>query len=376
MRLVLLSSSILLLAACSGESHRAAPVTPAPAVPVQTVAVAAEERPMGYEATGTVRAKTSVTVSAKVMAYVQQVHTRVGERVTAGQTVVTLDTKDFDSNVRRAEAGIAEVRSAMPEADNGIAAAKAQLDLAQATFQRIDQLAQKKSVSSQELDETSARLKAAQAAYEMARSRRAQLDAKLRQADEERRAASVMRDYTKVIASHAGVVTARNVEPGNLASPGVPLLTIESDGGFRLEAQVEESKLSAIRLGQTVEVTLDAIQKTVAGRVAEIVPSADAATRAYTVKIDLPGTKDMHSGMFGRAVFADGSRKVLLIPPTALVERGQVQSAFVVEDGAAHQRLVTVGQKGEVLSGLTAGEKVVSPVPPALTDGARVEVRP
>jgi hypothetical protein len=84
--------------------------------------------------------------------------------------------------------------------------------------------------------------------------------------------------------------------------------------------------------------------------------------------------------MFGRAIFPLGVQKVLAIPAAALTERGQLQSVFVVEDGAAHTRLVTTGRRTreavEVLSGLTAGEKIVSPVPPGLLDGARVEVRP
>ena len=89
---------------------------------------------------------------------------------------MTLDARDLDANLRRAEAGRAEVESAIPEVENAMAAAKANLDLAQTTFKRMEELASKKSISNQELDEASARLKAAQANYEMVRSRRAQLD--------------------------------------------------------------------------------------------------------------------------------------------------------------------------------------------------------
>ena len=114
-------------------------------------------------------------------------------------------------------------------------------------------------------------------------------------------------------------------------------------------------------------------------RVAEIVPAVDAASRAYTVKIDLPAMANLRSGMFGRAYFRMGARKVVAVPAPAVVERGQLQSVFVVEDGVARTRLVTAGKRApngvEILSGLTEGEKVVSPVPAGLADGARVEVR-
>jgi len=110
------------------------------------------------------------------------------------------------------------------------------------------------------------------------------------------------------------------------------------------------------------------------------VPAVDAASRAYTVKIDLPAMPNLRSGMFGRAWFPLSAREVVAIPPQALLERGQLQSVFVIEDGCARTRLVTVGQRTrnaiEVLSGLSPGEKLVSPVPAHLMDGARVEVRP
>jgi multidrug efflux pump subunit AcrA (membrane-fusion protein) len=84
--------------------------------------------------------------------------------------------------------------------------------------------------------------------------------------------------------------------------------------------------------------------------------------------------------MFGRAFFPLASRKVVEVPASAIVERGQLQSVFVAEGGTARTRLVTTGQRAndavEVLSGLSAGEKVVAPVPTGLEDGARLEVRP
>jgi multidrug efflux pump subunit AcrA (membrane-fusion protein) len=105
----------------------------------------------------------------------------------------------------------------------------------------------------------------------------------------------------------------------------------------------------------------------------------DAASRTYVVKVDLPATPQLRTGMFGRAIFPLGVQKVVAVPLEALVERGQLQSIFAVEDGVAHTRLVTTGRRGnnavEVLSGLNAGEKVVVPVPSGLQDGARVEVR-
>ena len=242
----------------------------------------------------------------------------------------------------------------------------------------MEELASKKSISNQELDEASARLKAAQANYDMVRSRRSQINSKMAVVEQEVRAAGIMRDYAKLAAPFSGVVITRTVEPGNLATPGVPLLTIEQDGLYRLEASVDESKLATVRVGQAVEVVLEADRKLNA-RVSEIVPSVDAASRTYIVKLDLPATPQLRTGMFGRAIFPLGMQKVVAVPLAALMERGQLQSVFVVENGLSHIRLVTTGRRtsgaGEVLSGLNAGEKVVLPVPAGLQDGSRVEVR-
>jgi RND family efflux transporter MFP subunit len=368
-----------LLTSCGSEEPTRVAAANTKPVAVQTAAVAASQWPELYEATGTVRARTAATISSKVMGYVQQVNFQVGDRVRAGQQLVTLDSRDLEANVRRAEAARSEVQSAVPEADNGMAAAKANLDLAQATFNRMQDLYQKKSISNQEFDEASARLKSAQANYEMARSRRAQLNSKMAQVEQEIRAATVMRDYAIITAPFAGVVTAKSVEPGNLATPGAPLATIEQEGSYRLEVSVDESRIASVRVGQTAQVTLEALDRKLDARVSEVVPSVDAASRSYIVKLDLPGVAQMRSGMFGRAAFPLGSRTVTSVPASALIERGQLVSVFVSDGGTARTRLVTTGRHTkdavEILSGLTPGETVVAPVPAGLADGAKLEVR-
>jgi multidrug efflux system membrane fusion protein len=363
-----------------GEPPEEKTTAPSPAIAVSAVTIATEAWPSLYEATGTVRARTSAVLSARLMGYVREVTVQAGDRVRAGQLLVRLDARDVDVSGRRAEAAREEVRSAVPEADSGVAAAKANLDLAQGTFQRMQELFQKTSISNQEFDEVSARLKAAQAAYEMASARRMQLNSKLAQADQEVRAVEVTRSYAEVTAPFAGVVTAKTAEAGSLALPGAPLLTIEREGGYRLEALVEESRLGTIRVGQAVSVTFDSIDRPLDARVSEIVPAVDSASRSYTVKIDLPSLATLRSGMFGRAAFQLGSRTVLAVPAGAVTERGQLQSVLVAEHGVARTRLITVGEKQkdrvEVLSGITAGEQVICPVPQNVRDGSSVEVRP
>jgi multidrug efflux pump subunit AcrA (membrane-fusion protein) len=374
----LLSIPLMMWFAGCGERHVAASREPLPAVTVSVVTATSEQWPSVYQASGTVRARSAAIISAKWMGYVSEVKVQAGDRVHERQLLVTLDTRDLDANVSRAVAGREEVRSGILEAESAVAVAKTNLDLAQVTLKRMSELYEKRSISNQEFDEASAKLRAAEAVYEISRAKRNQLDSKLSQAEQEVRAAQVARSYAEIRAPFAGVVTAKSVDPGNLAVPGVPLLTIERDS-YRLEAAVEESRLGTVHLAQEVSVMLDGIDRRFDSRVSEIVPAVDAASRTYTVKIDLPATPALRSGLFGRAVFRVGTRPVLAIPAAAVTERGQLQSVFVADGGIARTRLITIGEKAngrvEVLSGLNAGEKVIYPIPQGLSDGTPVEVK-
>jgi membrane fusion protein, multidrug efflux system len=386
MKRILYCAPMALWMSGCGESPREKRLAaPGPAVVVHVVAASEREWPSVYEASGTVRARTTSDVAAKLMGYVREVKVQTGDRVKVGQLLITLDTRDLEVNTRRAQAALEEVRSAVPEADSAIAGAKSNFDLAQSTFKRMQDLLNKKSISNQEFDESAARLRSAQAAYDMAKAKRAQIDAQAARVQQDVIATEVTRAYAEITAPFAGLITAKSVEPGTLTVPGTPLLTIEREGSYRLEASVEESRLNIIRVGQSVAVTLDGLDRTISARVSEIVPGVDSASRSATVKLDLPAVASIRAGMFGRAAFQQGSRSTLVIPAAAVAERGQLQSVFVADNGIARARLITTGHRStgqenkdqvEVLSGITAGDNIIVPVPKDLSDGSRIEVRP
>jgi membrane fusion protein, multidrug efflux system len=369
----------VLLTACRQTPPKAeasvGQLTTVPVVKVENVTW-----PSVYEAVGTVRARTSTVIASRMMAYVRSVNVRLGDSVIGGQLLIVLDARDLDAARRMAQAVREEAASAAVEADHAVASARAQLDLARITYRRISDLYQKNSVSNQEYDEASAKLKVAQAKFDTTVSRQALVLAKTHQAEESMAASEISRSYAEIRAPFAGTVTERQIEAGALAAPGAPLLTMEQAGGFRLEVAVEESLLATIRIGQPVTVKLDSLDQSVIAKVSEVVPSVDAATRSFLVKVDLPSVPRLRSGVYGRAQFARGTRHAIVLPVAAVSEQGQVQSVMVVEDGVARARLITTGQKQgdwiEVLSGVSAGEQVVSPRPSTLLDGARVEPRP
>jgi len=375
--------ALSVLAACGGHKGERTATTDASATPVRVGVATVEqaEWPSVYETVGTVRARTTAMIAAKVMGYVREVKVSVGDRVQAGQLLIEIDSRDLETQWRQAEAARSEARNAEQEVARAIASAKANLDLAEVTFRRMEDLFQKKSISNQEYDEAVARVKVARAAYEGALSKQEQVRAKIQQAEEAVKAAAILLGYAKIHAPFAGTVVEKRVEPGNLTAPGAPLLVVEQAAGYRLEAPVEESKQPLIRRGSAVTVMLEALQRSIPARVSEITPAMDPASRSFLVKIDLPAIPQLQSGMFGRALFPLGAKKqVIAVPAGAVTEHGQLSSVMVVEGGVARNRMVTLGQRNgtmvEVLSGLTPGEKVVFPKAPNLPDGARVEVQP
>lgn len=373
-------AALALLASCHGSDKPvSSPESKAPPVPVKVVTLAETSAATVYPATGTVRAKISATISSKIAAYVQSVRVQEGDRVRAGQLLVSLDAQDLDAQYRVAVASREEVAHSLDEADSGIAEAKNRLDLAQTTYGRLKDLYDKRSISNQEFDEGTARLKAAQAAYDQALAHRKQAESRGGRMDAEVRSADITRGYASLVAPFAGIVVARNVEPGVLASPGMPLLTIEQEGGYRFEAAVEESRLPEIHLRDRVPVQIDAFHQEFSAEVAEIVPVADPASHSYTVKLSLPSTSGLHTGLFGRALFPSGHAKSLAVPADAVETQGDLDSVLVAEDGFVRRRLISTGSKSEkqisVLSGLKSGDRLIYPVPPNLQEGSPIEVQ-
>jgi membrane fusion protein, multidrug efflux system len=377
---LLSAAALLTIAACGPKSAETQSKSSNSAIAVETVTLSPADVPQVFSVSGTVAARTTSALASQILAQVISVNAQVGDRVGAGQPLVVLNAQELDARYNGAVAAVEEVKHSIDAANLEIAAAKANLDLAEATHGRLKDLFDKRSISNQEFDESNAKLKAAQAAYDAAQARQAQIQSRGREMAADARAAQINRSYAIVSAPFSGVIVARNVEPGVVAAPGASLLTIEREGNYRLEAPVEESRLNDIRRGERVPVQIDALNRQTEGTVSEIVPMADTQSRSSTVKLDLPAIDGLHSGMFARALFPGGHQSVLTVPSGAVTENGQLDSVLVADGGFAHTRLITTGSRTGpstvVLSGLHSGDRLIYPVPAGLSDGTPIEVRP
>jgi len=243
--------------------------------------------------------------------------------------------------------------------------------LSDTTFERYQKLFDEQAVTRQEFD-------VKQTERDLATQAVARAEARLQQAREGSRGASAIAAYTRVIAPISGIITSRQAALGATVFPAQPLMTIEDEGSYQLELSVPESAALSVKPGTAVQVTLDAMNTTFAARIAEIVPSADAASRTFIAKIAL-GQKGLASGMFGRGAMSLGTTvNGLLVPRKAIVEQGALTSVWVVgKDALARMRLVktgkAVGDRVEILSGLSDGERIVVSGVERVSEGSRVE---
>ena len=366
---ILLLLSLLLAGGLSGCSSERQPTPPAPEtvrnVPVLPVQRA--EVPDLLEAVGTVRAAQTSQLASQMMGNIVELRVHEGDRVRRGQVLALIDDAQPRSGVDRATA-------ADNAAEQELAASDSDLALAQTTLKRYENLLAKKSVSPQEFDEVKARYQAALAHRDMTRAGQAQAKAALVQA---RTALS----YTRILAPFDGVITEKKADPGTLASPGLPIYTVEGVGHYRLEATVNENDLRYIRMGEQVPVVVDALENAeLKGKVVQIVPAADPGSRSFLVKIELPAERQLRSGLFGRAQFSRGKRSSLLIPQAAVVERGQLQGVYVLDQNrVASLRYITLGKttgaKVEVFAGLQEGEYLVAKPGDLDLNGKRIEAQ-
>jgi RND family efflux transporter MFP subunit len=364
----------LVLPACSSGGKTTAVDAPPP-IPVTVATVVMTDIADTFEAGGVVRARTTATMMARILAPVREVRVVPGDRVHAGQVLIELDGRDLAAHARSASAAALAADQGVTAAASEKQAAEAALALARATHERIAGLHAKRSATAQELDDATGALRAAEARVTGTGARAQAAVSGVDSARAASDAAGTTASFAHITAPFDGVVSEKMVEPGNMAAPGTALMRVEDTREFRLDLRVDESRVGQITLGAAVPVSLDSgtgsAQTTVAGTVAEISRAVDADARAFLVKITLPETTGLRSGTFGRAHFSGRPRRALTVPAGALVHRGQVTSVFVVEKDRARVRLVSVAG-AEVLAGLAEGEVVIVAAPPAVTDGRRV----
>jgi multidrug efflux pump subunit AcrA (membrane-fusion protein) len=356
----------------SPKSDAAAPV----AVAIERVGVTAAAD--NVDAGGTLVARQTAVVAGRVMAPIVRVAVVPGDRVRRGQVLVVLEGDEMTAQAARANAALASARAGVNVVASERAAADAGLTLARATHTRIARLHAERSATSQELDQAAAALKQAEARVAATAAQTDVTDRSIEAAQAAARAADIAVSWTTLTAPFDGVVSARHADPGTMAAPGQPLLTLEGTGALQMDVRVDASRAATLAVGQPADVRIDSDREGAwsTGRISEIA-RVDPGSHSFVVTVDVDANPTWRSGLFGRARFRGPDSKRLTVAAAAVVTRGQLTFVYVVgADDHARLRMVSLGETGadrvDVLAGLSNGDRVVLRPSPALTDGAKV----
>ena len=335
MRLCLLGIVTLGLTACDQEPSE--PLESAPvAIAAKHLKIMQQEIPVYYTTSGTVTSDHRVSISTRLSGYIRDISVREGDLVKSGQVLLHIDSV---------------------HAKQALIQAKADLSNAKSDMTRYASLLKEGAVTSQQMDKVALR-------YEVAQSQVKQAKHQL--------------SYAKVLSPVSGVVVEKRMSQGDLASPGMPILTLEDPSSLLVETYVSEQYIGQIHEGNKVSIEITALQQQLKGVVRQVVQAADPVSHQFLVKISLPASENIHPGMYAQTSFYTGERKTLLLPKEAVFTQAGMQAVYVVDDAdIAHYRLVRIGKKVggmlEVSSGLHVGENIVWNAVPPLKTGMKVQ---
>ncbi len=329
-----------------------------PAIAVQLSAVGATNSGQFVTASGKIEAENSANLSTRMMGYVTKVHVKVGQHVNAGQLLVSINSSDL-------QAKRAQVEAAVLQATAGYNNAKKDYD-------RFTNLFKQQSASQKELDDMTARYEMAKAGLEGAKQMRNEVQAQF--------------SYSNITAPFSGEVTNTFVKEGDMANPGMPLVSVEGASRLQVTAMVAESDINSIHKGMPVTVLVKSTNTTLNGEVAELSLSAKNTGGQYLVKINLAKTSSkILSGMFVNVQFPIQNKMqstekttAVLVPQSALVHQGQLTGIYTVGTGnVAILRWLRIGKvmgdQVEVFSGLSTNEQYIVSAEGKLFNGAKIQ---
>ena len=307
-------------------------------------------------ASGKIEAIQNATISTRMMGYVNTIHVKVGDKVSKGQLLISINSADINAQKAQVDASITEATAAFKNAEKD--------------YNRFVALFNDASASQKEMDDITANYEMAKARLEAANQAKNQVNAQL--------------SYSNIRAPFSGVITNKFVNNGDMANPGMPLVSLETPGKFQVVAMVPETDITAIKKGANVNVVIKSTNKTVNGTISEISTSAKNTGGQFLVKVILDKTKaPILSGMFVTVQFSVAQKansNKILIPIDAITTKGSLKGIYTVsEQNTAILRWLRLGkiygENVEVLSGLNANEQYITSAKGKLFNGVKVTIQ-
>lgn len=355
--IAILSISAIVLTSCGGDKKEQ--ITKESPIAVTVSGVSENNNSQFITASGKIEAENAANLSTRMMGYVTKIHVKVGQKVGAGQLLVSINNSDLQSKKAQVDASILQ--------------ATAGYNNAKKDYDRFVNLFQQQSASQKELDDMTARYEMAKAGLEGAKQMRNEVLAQF--------------SYSNITAPFSGTVTNTFVKEGDMANPGIPLVSVEGATRLQVTAMVSENDISSITKGMAVKVLVKSSNTSLNGKVSELSLSATNTGGQYLVKINLDKTdSSVLSGMFVNVQFPIENKTQavqtdrVLVLETALVKKGQLTGIYTIATGnVAILRWLRVGKnfgtQVEVLSGLSSNEQYIVSAGGKLYNGALVSVQ-
>jgi RND family efflux transporter MFP subunit len=355
--IAILSISAVLLTSCGGDKKEQ--ITKEPAIAVKVSGVSENDNSPFVTASGKIEAENSANLSTRMMGYVTKVHVKVGQKVGAGQLLVSINNTDLQAKKAQVDASILQ--------------ATAGYNNAKKDYDRFVNLYKQQSASQKELDDMTARYEMAKAGLEGAKQMRNEVMAQF--------------SYSNIAAPFSGTVTNTFVKEGDMANPGMPLVSVEGASRLQVTAMVSENDIASIKKGMPVKVLVKSSNANLTGKVSEVSLSATNTGGQYLVKVNLDKTDStVLSGMFVNVKFPVENKTQavqtdrILVPESVLVKQGQLTGIYTIGTGnVAILRWLrtgkTFGNQVEVLSGLSASEQYIVSADGKLYNGATVSIQ-
>lgn len=343
--ILLIFLSVFLLTGCGNETVETKP----PLVKVEKVKFSSAAKEENYS--GTIKGRYETNLSFQVGGKILSRNIQVGSAVSAGQILLTIDPKDVAEQNRSSNA---QVQSA-----------QAQLNLAKSDFERYSELFKQNAVAEATLDKYKTQYDSALANY----------NAAIAQAEQTKNAL----DYTNLVANASGVVSAIDVEVGQVVAAGQTVLTLVQTNELEVAANIPENKISSIQIGQPVTVTFWANNQSVAGTVREISPVADSTSRTFPIKISMQNVpENIQLGMTANVSILEKNsvaNNEIILPISAIYQTRNQKQVWLVKDNKVELKNISAKDfenNSVKVSGLTAGDLVVTAGVNKLREGQEV----
>lgn len=315
-----------------------------------------------------------VELHAKVAGYVRRINVDIGDKVKEGQVLATLDVPELQAQVQGAQAGVRETQAEIVRATNDVTRAKANYAALHSAAARLKQASDARPglIAQQELDDAQAKDQESAAQVDAAKSAFEVKQQQLGVSQAQQQQVSSMADYSRITAPFSGVITWRYADTGALIQAGTsnagsaPVVKIAQISTLRLRLPVPEAIAPYVHDGDTATIRIDALNRTITGKVSRSTNALDPATRTMQVEVDVPNTDGALSpGMYAEVTLNVKRTGDALVVPIQAVDREGPQPVVLVVNpqNRVEKRIVQTGvataNRVEILSGVREGEQVV-----------------